>query len=246
MSAVAKYLAYLIIAAAVIGAAMILFSGPGTRFEFWDFGIGLRIMIYGLFAVLGALAGAVVWGLLRIFTGPSEQGGLVAIAAIIAVIAGAYPLYQINVARAGIPPIHDITTDMVDPPKFVAVLPLRAAKPDNNPPEYEGSKIADQQRAAYPDIQPIMSQKPPAELFASAVRAADDLGWEVVDKNPIEGRIEATATSFWFGFKDDIVIRIRPEGTGSRLDIRSKSRVGIGDVGANAARIRAFRDKLGS
>jgi uncharacterized protein (DUF1499 family) len=246
MSVVAKYLAYLIIAAALIGAAMILFSGPGTRFELWDFRNGLAIMVYGLFAVLGALGGAVLWGLLRIFTGPTEQGRLVAIAAVIAIVAGAYPLYTINVARAGIPPIHDITTDTVDPPKFVAVLPLRAAKPDNNPPEYLGGKVTEHQKASYPDIQPIMSQKPPAELFASALHAADDLGWEIVDKNPIEGRIEATSTSFWFGFKDDVVIRIRPEGTGSRLDIRSKSRVGVGDVGANAARIRAFRDKLGA
>jgi uncharacterized protein (DUF1499 family) len=225
---------------------MVLFSGPGTRFEVWDFRIGLATMVYGLFAVLGALAGAILWGLLRIFSGPTGQERLVIIAAIVAIVAGAYPLYQINVARAGIPPIHDITTDMVDPPKFVAVLPLRAAKPDNNPPEYLGGQVTEFQKASYPDIQPIISQKPPAELFASALNAADALGWEVVDKNPIEGRIEATATSLWFGFKDDIVIRIRPEGAGSRLDIRSKSRVGVGDVGVNAGRIRAFRDKLGA
>jgi uncharacterized protein (DUF1499 family) len=257
MAAVTKYLAWLVTAAAVIGAALLLIAGLGTRFEVWDYKLGLMLFSFGLYAVLGAIGGAVLWGLLRIFSGSTGYGRRVALSALLAIVAAAFPLYQISIATS-VPPIHDITTDLEDPPKFIAVLPLRTAKPDNNPPDYQSGqevkaclthgpqKLPDCQKATYPDIQPIMSPKPPAEVFASALHVADEMGWEVVDKNPIEGRIEATATTLFFGFKDDIVIRIRPEGTGSRLDIRSKSRVGVSDVGANAARIRAFRDKLGT
>jgi uncharacterized protein (DUF1499 family) len=77
-----------------------------------------------------------------------------------------------------------------------------------------------------------------------ALDAARSLGWEVVASDAATGRIEATATSRWFGFKDDVVVRIRPEGAGSRVDVRSMSRVGVGDLGANAERVREFLAKL--
>jgi uncharacterized protein (DUF1499 family) len=138
----------------------------------------------------------------------------------------------------GVPPIHDITTDTENPPPFVATLPLRADA--QNPPDYGGEQVATQQRAAFPAIQPVSAPLPPDRTFALAVATAEDQGWEIVAAVPAEGRIEATDTTFWWGFKDDIVIRIRPENSGSRLDIRSKSRVGIGDFGVNAARVEAF------
>jgi uncharacterized protein (DUF1499 family) len=100
--------------------------------------------------------------------------------------------------------------------------------------------VAQQQREAYPDVRPLETQLSPAEAFARAEGVARAMDWDIVAAVPEEGRIEATATTFWFGFKDDVVIRIRPSADGSRLDIRSKSRVGRSDVGANAARIRAF------
>lgn len=137
-----------------------------------------------------------------------------------------------------LPHIHDITTDTADPPEFVAVLPLRADAP--NPPEYAGEEIAVQQRAAYPDIQPLRLPLAPVQAFERALATADSQGWHIVAAALPEGRIEATATTFWFGFKDDVVIRVTPDNGGSRIDMRSKSRVGGSDVGANAARIRAF------
>lgn len=161
------------------------------------------------------------------------------------------------------PPIHDITTDTANPPAFVAVVPLREATKALNPPGYEcpppptdgsrgrpcgsGATAAAAQAKAYPDIQPVLLAAEPAKAFDKALAAAKAQGWEIVAGVPEEGRIEATATTFWFGFKDDIVIRIAAAETGqTRLDIRSKSRVGLGDVGANAKRIRAWTSAVKS
>lgn len=140
------------------------------------------------------------------------------------------------------PPIHDISTDTQDPPQFVAVLPLRANAP--NTTVYAGERIASQQRAAYPDLQPYEMNVPPAQAFERALAAVHTMGWVLVAAEASDGRIEATDTTFWFRFKDDVVVRIRPSGTGSRVDVRSLSRVGGGDVGTNAARIRAYLDVL--
>ena len=141
------------------------------------------------------------------------------------------------------PPIHDISTDTKRPPEFVAILPLRADAP--NPSEYGGPEVAAAQIGAYPDLQTHRMDAAPAQAFERAQQAARGLGWEIVSADPTAGRIEATATTFWFGFKDDVVIRIEPDAAGSRVDVRSLSRVGGSDVGANAARIRAFLQALG-
>jgi uncharacterized protein (DUF1499 family) len=105
--------------------------------------------------------------------------------------------------------------------------------------------MAAQQRAAYPDIVPIRLAVPPAEAFRRVDRVAMALGWEVVARAPAEGRLEAVDITDWFGLEGDIVVRIRAEGTtGSRIDIRSKSRLGESDFGANARRIRAFMERV--
>jgi uncharacterized protein (DUF1499 family) len=142
------------------------------------------------------------------------------------------------------PPIHDITTDMQEPPQYVAVLPLRANAP--NTTVYGGEKIAAQQRAAYPDLQPLMLNVAPRQAFDRALGAVREMGWELVAADAAAGRIEATDTTFWFGFKDDVVIRVRPADAGSRVDVRSLSRVGGGDAGTNAKRIRVYLDALRS
>jgi len=105
--------------------------------------------------------------------------------------------------------------------------------------------VAAQQRAAYPDLVPVVINASPAEAFRKVDQAAMALGWDVVARAPADGRLEAVDTSDWFGLQDDIVVRIRAEGaSGSRIDIRSKSRVGQSDFGANARRIRAFIERL--
>ena len=141
-----------------------------------------------------------------------------------------------------VPAIHDITTDTDNPPAFVSVLPLRKDAP--NPAEYGGPGIAAQQKAAYPDLVPAMIPLTSSQAFEQALRTALDMGWTIVNSTPGEGRIEATDTTFWFGFKDDIVIRITAAGRESRVDVRSVSRVGRSDVGTNAKRIRKFLERL--
>jgi uncharacterized protein (DUF1499 family) len=148
-----------------------------------------------------------------------------------------------------VPPIHEISTDLTDPPAFVAVEALRKSSDAVNPPEYvrqvkgPGGSIIDvtrMQRAHYPDIQPLQLAVAPAEALKSAQRAAQQLGWASVAYAPAEGRLEATDTTAFFGFKDDVVVRVRASDGGSRVDVRSKSRVGLSDIGTNAKRVRAF------
>jgi uncharacterized protein (DUF1499 family) len=148
----------------------------------------------------------------------------------------------------GAPPIHDVSTDLDSPPPFVAISKIRAAIPGLNPSEYvrevtvrKGKlNVPAAQRAAFPDLQPLQLPVPPEQAFKSAEDAARKMGWEIVAAAPAEGRIEATATTRFFGFKDDVVVRLRPDAGGTRVDVRSKSRVGLGDAGTNARRIRAY------
>ena len=139
------------------------------------------------------------------------------------------------------PPIHDITTDAEDPPQFKAILPLREKA--SNSSDYGGPEVARLQQAAYPDVKPLTLLTPPDQAIDRALAAACSLGWTIMQRDRQEGRIEAMDRTIWFGFTDDIVIRVRPENDGSRVDIRSVSRVGAGDMGTNADRIRKFMKK---
>jgi uncharacterized protein (DUF1499 family) len=109
---------------------------------------------------------------------------------------------------------------------------------------YGGDKIATQQRDAYPDVRPLMLSVPPAQAFERALATVREKGWELVAADGTAGRIEATDTTFWYGFKDDVVIRVKPADGGSRVDVRSLSRVGGGDAGTNAKRVRGYLDAL--
>jgi uncharacterized protein (DUF1499 family) len=160
---------------------------------------------------------------------------------VIGAVIVAIPATLILRARS-VPMIHDITTDTDEPPAFEAVLSARG--PGANSAEYGGPAIAAQQHQAYPDLRSVVLRDAPASAFDRVLKAARQLGWAIVASDPGRGRVEATDTTFWFGFKDDVVIRIRAEGTGSRIDMRSLSRVGRSDVGTNAGRIRRFFDIL--
>ena len=141
------------------------------------------------------------------------------------------------------PPIHDITTDSDNPPAFVAVVPLREAEGPNRV-AYEGAKIAQLQRQAYPDIVPLTLAVPPATAFSRALDTAKRMGWTIDGADNAEGRIEASDRSRWFGFTDDIVIRVTPSGSGSRIDVRSASREGRSVFGVNAARVESYLSEL--
>jgi uncharacterized protein (DUF1499 family) len=141
------------------------------------------------------------------------------------------------------PPIHDITTDPDDPPQFEALLPRRAGRWVSRA-DYDGPQAAAAQRRAYPDIQPLTVPVPLDRVFEAALAAARVMGWQVVAHNRAAGRIEAIATTRVMRFKDDVVVRLREGAQGVRVDVRSKSRLGRGDLGANARRIRHFASLL--
>lgn len=142
------------------------------------------------------------------------------------------------------PAIHDLTTDVADPPAFVALVSIREADAAQNPPEYAGAETARLQQEAFPDLTTLQLGAEPAAVFMNAVDVMREMDWEVVAEDPAAGRIEATDTTEWFRFKDDVVVRIRAADGGTLVDVRSKSRVGRGDMGANAARIREFIARL--
>ncbi|MFU8815624.1 MAG: DUF1499 domain-containing protein [Pseudomonadales bacterium] len=230
-----KLAAIITLSLAVTAALFLLVAGPGTRLEVWSFGTGFTLMRWALAVGLGAAALALL--LLIIPRTRRGQAATLAVALVIGLATAWVPWSNYQTVQS-LPFIHDISTDLEQPPGFVDVVPLRADAP--NPVAHPGAETAAQQRQAYPDIRPLELDLAPQQAFERALATARAQGWEIVAAVPAEGRIEATATTFWFGFKDDVVIRITPAGNGSRLDIRSKSRVGRSDVGANAARIRAF------
>ena len=209
-----------------------LMLGPlGTRAGWWSFATGFTLLQWSVYLGLAAAAVSLVAGVV------ARRWRAAAVAIVVGVVVAAVP-WNLRRAARSVPPIHDITTDLQDPPRFVAVLPLRAGAP--NPPEYVGGTVADEQRRAYPDIQPLVLSIPAAQAFERALAAARDLGWEIVASDHASGRIEAVDTTLWFGFKDDVVIRVREQAGGTRIDVRSKSRVGRGDAGTNARRTRNF------
>lgn len=232
------------VAAAVLGIAVAVLaalSGLGSRWDWWTFRTGFRLLRW---AAYGAIGLGVLSLVAVVLTRPSARRKGLPLALLGLFVALAIVGTALNWrARGGdVPPIHDITTDLEDPPAFVAIAPLRADAP--NPVEYAGPETAAQQREAYPDIQPLYLDEAPAAAYERALAAARAMGWEIVDSDPGEGRIEATATTFWFGFRDDVVVRLTADDGGTRVDVRSKSRVGRGDVGTNARRIRAYLDEV--
>jgi uncharacterized protein (DUF1499 family) len=150
-------------------------------------------------------------------------------------IAASLPVMAIAVqweyAARTYPPINDVSTDTEDPPVFWDMP---------NPTEYPGAETAALQRAAYPDLAPLVLSIAPARAHALAEALVRDRGWEIVANEAADGRIEAVDRSLLYGFKDEIVIRIAASDGGARVDMRSRSRIGRIDRGVNARRVRAF------
>jgi uncharacterized protein (DUF1499 family) len=220
----------------LLGCVLLMIDGPLYRAHVLGLSAALRIVIpaalfLGVIAVLLSLV-----GLLR----PGGKGMALA-GLVLGLISAGMPLKSINTAKHS--PIHDVSTDRGNPPQFVAVLPLRAAAKAANSTDYD-AKTAELQKETYPDIGPLHLDMPPAQAYERSLAAARNAGWEIVASDPAQGRIEATATTFWFGFKDDIVVRIAAQGSGSTIDVRSLSRIGHSDVGANAKRVREYLTKV--
>lgn len=222
----------------LIAFLLVALPGPLYKFGIIDLGTAFTGFKFGMFAGIAAL---ILLGIQVLFKRKTVTLSSSLTAVILSAIAIIVPLSMMNTAKK-VPPIHDISTDLNNPPKFVAVAPLRADAP--NPVEYAGEETAQQQRIAYPELQTLSYAQSQAELIAAAEQAADHLGWELVSIDASTGIVEATDSTMWFGFKDDVVIRITDEGSERLVDIRSKSRVGGSDLGKNADRIRSFIEEL--
>jgi len=222
-------------------ALLAALAGFGSRWGFWHFRTGFQLLGYAAYGgILVILLSVAAMFLAR--PGGSRRGfPLAFLALVIGLLVVGVP-WQWRRTAQSVPPIHDISTDTNSPPQFVAIAPLRKDAP--NPMQYGGPEIAAQQREAYPDIRPVILDLPPDRAFERAHEAASDMGWEIVDASATAGRIEATDQTFWFGFKDDVVIRLTPTGNRTVVDVRSLSRVGGSDVGTNAKRVRGYLRKL--
>jgi uncharacterized protein (DUF1499 family) len=227
---------------ACLAALTVAACGPAHRYLHIDLDIALIVFRFGFYLAAGAIALALAT-IVPTRPGDRRRGFVAALLALAVGVAAAWsPAQWLLQARAA-PRINDVTTDPANAPALVVTRQMRHGA--SNPSDYPGPAAAALQRAAYPDIKPVVIKAAPAEAFHKVDAVAVAMGWEVVARAPADGRLEATATSEWFGLIDDIVIRIRPQGAGSsRIDIRSKSRVGASDFGVNAHRIRAFIERL--
>jgi len=223
---------------AACGAAALL-AGPAYRLGLLALGTGLQTVRWSaILAIAGAILAAVA--LIVLLAGP-RRGAAMAAAALAVNLAVAGPPLYLYQRALHVPPIHDISTDTDHPPAFVAVVPLR--KGARNPVDYKAETAA-KQKAGYPDLAPQTLDLPAEQAFERALRVARAMGWQIVDVAPQDLRIEATDSTLFFGFKDDVVIRITAQGQRSVVDVRSLSRVGGSDLGTNARRIRAFQRAL--
>lgn len=236
---VLKAVAVLALLLVVAGAIMVAGAGPAHRLGLLELGSAFDLLRNGAMATLAAAGlalltlGAAIWRR-RLAPGVISVIVLAGTAALLAI-----PMLHWQQAQQ-VPPIHDITTDTDDPPAFESLVDAREAAP--NAVDYPGEEVARLQRDAYPDIQPIYLDASLASVHEAAEAEALAFGWELADSNT--DRIEATATTTWFGFKDDVVIRLQETDNGVRVDMRSASRVGRSDIGTNAARIRDYLDAL--
>ena len=199
-------------------------------------------LVLAAVAILLALAaGAVIW---REGVGGVRQA---VTALLIGLALIAYPAY-LGVKAYRLPAIYDVTTDPIDPPRFEAIARLRPR--DANPVTYAGLYTAEQQRAAYSDIEPDLTDSSPQDAYNAALKIITKRKWHIVDARPPqgatsrEGRIEAIALTPLLGFREDVAVRVRATPEGARIDIRSASRYGRHDLGENAARVRALIDDI--
>ncbi|GHB60536.1 hypothetical protein GCM10008107_07230 [Psychrosphaera saromensis] len=207
------------------------------RLELWSMGTSFQIIKLTGFISMAVLLIAI---LVAIFALVKKQKDLAKTCAVVAVLV-ALPVVGLSMQAAkakSLPFIHQVSTDTVDLPKFKVIVALRGE--NSNPLDYDSEKLAPLQQAAYPQLQTIVSELNVDAAFAKAVDVTNDLGWEIVAQNKDSGMIEAVDTTLLWAFKDDVAIRVQMTDSGSKIDLRSISRVGMSDLGANAARITKF------
>ena len=226
--------------ATLVAALLVLLAGPLMAGGLLGWQAGL-----GLFVIAAILAG--LGGIFCLVAVARKRGSLGVIVAAAAGIAALTIPAAIVLEGRNYPPINDISTDTANPPVFEAIT-AETRGPDAGPLAYDPTFAAIQAKG-YPRLASLLLPGSPNDNHAKALAAAQKMGWTMVGSGTLGntrdfGRIEATATVPWWGFKDDVVVRLTPEGNGTRVDVRSKSRVGKGDLGVNAQRIDAYLAKL--
>ena len=226
--------------AAIIAALAVL----GYRFGIMNHQVALIVLVGGAAMGMMAVLSGIV-SILGIITAVDTKvsGLFLALTGLIVGLAVVTPVFLTVQAGYQVPRIHDITTDLQDPPQFTANLNLRTAA--HNPLDRKvPANLAKLQQAGYPNLAPLLIGKDASQVFEEAVALAKSRGWEIVDIATENGTIEATDTTKFMGFKDDVVIRVSEKEGKTIVDMRSVSRIGISDMGTNAARIKAFLDDL--
>lgn len=231
---------------ALFALAVALLSVILVRGSFVETVPGLAVLLGALalaaLAILAALAAfAVIWVNGNPGFGRAMLGFVLGIALLV------YPAF-ILASSYKLPPIADVTTDPADPPQFEVIARVRPRAA--NPVVYPGSAVAAQQRAAYPDIQPLRYEEPAPAVYRAVLAALrKNKSLLILDeRSPVpgrrDGRIEAVARTTIMGFRDDVVVRVRGTASGTTIDIRSASRYGSRDFGSNARRIRALAEAI--
>jgi uncharacterized protein (DUF1499 family) len=226
----------------LLGLILLASAGPSYRVGILSLTNAFTLLQWAAYAGLAAvLLGAVAAGLA--YRRHSRVQMVVAAPALLAGLVAVGVPFEFQRRARAVPPIHDISTDLENPPTFDAIVPLRADAP--NALE-RTSEVTELQRRGYPDLAPVTLPVPLDQAFGRALAAAQEAGWQIVTADKSSGRIEATDTTRWFGFKDDVVVRLTPWGAGTRVDVRSVSRIGRSDIGTNARRVRQYLDRLQS
>ena len=238
---VGRLLAWLALCAGVLCALAALLAGPAYRVEAVPLNAAIQTVRWAAMVAIGGAGVALLAALLLAGRSARPRWRRRAkLALLVNAAVAAWPLYMYYQLQNS-PHIHDISTDTDKPPSFEAVIPLRQRA--RNPIDYVPA-TAIEQRKGYPDIVPLRLSVVPSVAFDHAERAARAMGWQIVEATPDKLRIEATDTTLLFGFKDDVVVRITPQGDGSVVDVRSLSRVGGSDFGTNARRVRTYLKRL--
>jgi uncharacterized protein (DUF1499 family) len=215
------------LALAILAVVLLALSGLGVRAGLWPFRVGFGMFAGALIAGLGAVGVASVALAVPRLRRPRS---ILIVALLLGAASAAVPLDYVRRVKT-LPYINDITTDTETPPQF------------SQPKPYE-RHFGELQGIGYPGLRPLELPMAPAQAFARTRDALQAMGLEIVATDERAGRIEAVATTRWFGFQDDVAVRISPAGAGSRIDVRSKSRVGRSDLGTNAKRIQELLDRL--
>jgi uncharacterized protein (DUF1499 family) len=228
----------LVLVASVICVACAAVAIIGVRLGSFDFRVASDMLKSTLQAAIPVMIVAII-----IFIGEAETR-LKTGAAIVILL---FPIVGIWMNQTPAPqkdekgkrpiPLNDISTDTQSPPQYEAVISLR---PEGSNSLSYPDNAANLQRARFPDIQSISSTLSTNDAFDKALNVVKESGWQLVFEDKSSGKIEAVASTFFFDFKDDVVIRVKGQGDASVIDIRSHSRVGRGDKGKNAERVRTF------